>query len=326
MNLWNDTHNQHFLPQVEQRLNAANPDAPREKQRIYAFKIRNRETSSIELEHSSGRAISKNLSLKDLFSFDVPPAQTQRLNFEALFQRYESGVLRHTQNLLGKLAVNDGNVGDEIMNLFAAKILNFARNPFSITKILNTFGKLADYEPTATLKKQMFDRILHGRKPHQERLCAHLGISDSDYTRWLRMLFMLFVEYDKEGTTMLDGAVKGLFELKDHDVAVLICTYSSANCLMSDRSFSTNSDCPSVAGFDFNLRSNAFIRYIFADVDGMIPPNAPRSLVEAYKAQKRPIRVDHQVDDLDLLRGFNRTVIAQCHSRVFCSGTDAILV
>lgn len=66
------------------------------------------------------------------------PAQKQRMNFEALFQRYESGVLRHTENLLSKIAVNDGNVGAEIVNLFAAKILNFARNPFSIPKILNT--------------------------------------------------------------------------------------------------------------------------------------------------------------------------------------------
>jgi hypothetical protein len=285
-----------------------------------------REASELELEHPDGRAITTNLALKDLFSFDVHPDQRQRMNFEALFRRHESNVKLHTQNLLRKIAAKDNDVGSEIVDLFAAKLLNFARNPYSVPKILNTFGKLADYEPTAPLKKKMFERILSGRKPQQERLCSRLGISDSDYNRWLRMLFMLFVEYEEGGATMLDGIVKGLFESKNHEAAVLICTYSAANCLMSDRSFTESSDRKDVMIFDFNLRSNAFIRYTFAEIEALVPPNVPREWVESYKSQKRAVTVHHRIDDLSLLRAFNRNVVYQCHRHVFCSGKDEILV
>ena len=55
----------------------------------------------------------------------------------------------------------------ELTSIFTAKLLNFARNPYSVAKILNTFGVLANYEPTAPDARRMFERVLNGRKPHQ---------------------------------------------------------------------------------------------------------------------------------------------------------------
>lgn len=314
-----------FLPQVEQRLNAANPEAPRDKQRLFAFKVVDRDAFDIRLEHPEGRAISGNLSLKDLFTFDAVPGERLRMNFERQFQRYEGDVEALTTSLLDKLADGNSDVGSEIVNLFAAKLLNFTRNPFSVSKILDTFGILANYEPAKPAARQVFERVLNGRKPNQTRLCAHLGISDADYARWLRMLFMLFVDSGEGELTMLDSIVKSLFEKKDLAVAVLVGTYSQARCLMSDRSFSQTTDRQDQAGFDFNLRYNAFIRYLFADVNGIAPRNAPQELIEAYKKLERPVELHHRVDDLDLLRSFNRNAVYQCHSRVYCSAKDSIL-
>jgi hypothetical protein len=270
--------------------------------------------------------ISGNLSFKDLFTFDVEPGQKLRMNFELLFQRYENDVEVLTTSLLQKLASGSSGVGAEIANLFAAKLLNFTRNPFSVPKILNTFGILANYEPTAPAARRIFERVLNGRKPTQARLCAHLGISDADYARWLRMLFMLFVEYGEGGLTMLDGIVKSMFERKDHAVAVLVGTYSNGSCLMSDCSFSQFTERQDQVGFDFNLRSNAFIRYLFADVNGIAPRNAPQHLLEAYKSLTRPVDLHHRMDDLDLLRSFNRNVVFQSHSRVYCSASSGIFL
>jgi hypothetical protein len=326
MDLSNDTRNQHFLPQVEQRLNASNPNAAPSKQRIYSFEVVDREAHSIRLESPAGRLIARNLSFMDLFTFDVSPDETERLNFESLFQRYEHDVASTTEALLRKLAAGDADVGGEIVGLFTAKLLNFTRNPFSVTKVLNTFGLLANYEPTSPVKKQMFERILNGRKPQQARLCKQFGISDSDYARWLRMLFMLFMEYSEADLTMLDGTVKALFESRNHAIAALVCSYSEANCLLSDRSFSTNIAQKGADGFDFNLQSKAFIRYLFMDVHGLAPVGAPRLLVENYKKLKWPVNLTHLVDRLDLLRAFNRNVIYQCHSRVYCSAKDKILL
>ncbi|WP_261531358.1 DUF4238 domain-containing protein [Burkholderia multivorans] len=196
----NATRNQHFVSQVEQRLNAANPSAPPRDQRIFSFKVEERESFTIRLEGKRGRLISSNLALDDLFTFDVASGRDSRLNFEARFQRFEQEVAITTTSLLQKLASGDNNVGDEIASIFKAKLLNFARNPFSVAKILNTFGVLANYEPTAPDAKRMFERVLNGRKPHQAWLCSQLGISDTDYVRWLRILFMLFVESGEGGS------------------------------------------------------------------------------------------------------------------------------
>ena len=146
--LENDTRNQHFLTRAEQKLNAMNPRADARKLRIYSFKVVDRENYTLALESQNGRLIGSNLSLFDLFSFDVPGGSRLRLNFESLFHKYEGYIETHTKNLLAKLNTRSGDVKAEIIDLFAAKLLNFVRNPFCIEKVLNTFPRLASYNPS----------------------------------------------------------------------------------------------------------------------------------------------------------------------------------
>ena len=123
--LENDTRRQHFLTQGEQRLNALNPQADPRNLRIYSFKIVERENYTLELESPNGRLIDSNLSLFDLFSFDVPGNSQLRLNFEALFHKYEGYIEANTKSLLAKLNIGSGDMKVEIIDLFAAKLLNF---------------------------------------------------------------------------------------------------------------------------------------------------------------------------------------------------------
>ena len=81
--LENDTRNQHFVTQGEQRLNALNPQADPSNLRIYSFEVVDRENYILALESPNGRPIGSNLSLFDLFSFDVPGDSRLRLNFES---------------------------------------------------------------------------------------------------------------------------------------------------------------------------------------------------------------------------------------------------
>ena len=71
--LTNSTANQHYVSQTEQRLNAINPKAKIENQRIYSFSIADRENFVLSLDSPNGRLISQSLSLRDVFSFDVLP-------------------------------------------------------------------------------------------------------------------------------------------------------------------------------------------------------------------------------------------------------------
>ena len=71
--LANLTANQHFISQTEQQLNAINPNAKSDNQRIYSFSVEDPGNSIISLDSPDGRAISQTLSLRDVFSFDVLP-------------------------------------------------------------------------------------------------------------------------------------------------------------------------------------------------------------------------------------------------------------
>ena len=52
----NETRNQHFVPQVEQKLNASNPDSTGGKFRIYSFRITDREAYRFELKPAGVRS------------------------------------------------------------------------------------------------------------------------------------------------------------------------------------------------------------------------------------------------------------------------------
>ena len=128
--LENDTRNQHFVTQGEQRLNALNPQAGARKLRIYSFEVVNRENYTLALESQNGRLIGSNLSLFDLFSFDIPGGSSLRLNFKSLFHKYEAHIEAHTKSLLAKLNAGSGDIKAEIIDLFAAKLQLRAQSVF----------------------------------------------------------------------------------------------------------------------------------------------------------------------------------------------------
>jgi hypothetical protein len=152
-----------------------NPQAGARKLRIYSFEVVNRENYTLALESKNGRLIGSNLSLFDLFSFDIPGGSSLRLNFESLFHKYEAHIEAHTKSLLAKLNARSGDIKAEIIDLFAAKLLNFVRNPFSIVKVLNSFPGVASYDPTDPALLADYRRIVSGRKPHQAHVCALVG-------------------------------------------------------------------------------------------------------------------------------------------------------
>jgi len=91
------TKRQHFISQIEQRLNAVNPEAKPENQRIYQFDVVDRKRHVVSISDAKGRVISNTLTMFDLFSFDVHEGGVVRANFEDAFSRYESTRCRSFQ-------------------------------------------------------------------------------------------------------------------------------------------------------------------------------------------------------------------------------------
>ena len=316
----NTTKNQHFISQVEQRLNASNPAADPDNQRIYEFKVVDREQHVVELTDVRGRPITSSLSMFDLFSFDVDKNLGTRANFEAIFNQYESRLLASTNTLLQTHSTGSASVSQEVFDIFSAKMVNFVRNPYSVVKMLNTFGAMANSHPTSPAVYASYERVLRGRKPQQAYLCQQLGISDEQYETWLRVMFMLLVPLAEGASTLFEQSLQSLITRIDHAVVIHVHTYRTERCLLSDRGFSSPIPQDTHLVFDFNLRSDAFIRFAFMDVEAVLGHPVPDWFQRAMTGRRKPVQISYLTDDFVALDSFHRRVVEQCCERVFCSG------
>lgn len=321
MDLQDVTKNQHFIAQVEQRLNAINPSAKEENQKIYSFSLNARETYSIILDSDAGFKISSTLRFNDLFSFDVLGKEPVRYNFEKLFHQYESKIKENTEILLLKLA-SSGDIKTEILNIFMFKLLNFVRNPYSIKKVLNTFPQLFQFHPTNSVHRENFKRIICGRKPHQEYLCNQLGITQEEYANWLSVLFLLLTEVENGQPNMLEQVVRELYEDPNLFVMVNIYTFDEKTCLLSDRGYSIPLPEKELMVWDFNLYSHGFIRYFFGSIEQLAMPSFPKDCIERSKSLPKAITVNHIKNDLSELEQYNKHVVYQCRQNVFNSSLE----
>jgi hypothetical protein len=322
MVLTNKTKNQHFLSQIEQRLNAINPGTTKEPPKIYSFSITDRKNHSIQLDSEKGSIIKSNLSFVDLFSFDVVD-KSIRYNFESLFSRYEKDIETNTKSLLAKLANNPSeDVKGEVFNIFVAKYLNLLRNPYSIKKVLNTIGNINKFSPTDPVLLDSYKRLIEGNRPHQQDTCSRFDVSESDYESWLRALFMMLCPELNRRNPMED-IVKQLFEQDSHFVTVTIfnyaCEHADKRCLLSDRGFSIPLPEDEYLSYAFNLCSNAFILYIFRDIEKSAPKETPSRIIDLYKRSPKNVSVVYKENALDALSIYNHHVICQSHSKVYSS-------
>jgi hypothetical protein len=324
----NPTANQHFVSQVEQRLNALNPNAEPENQRIYSYTVVDPESFAVSLDSPRGSKISNNLAFRDLFSFEVAPNQALRSNLEEMFQQYESIIKIQNLGLLQKLERNQGDVKTEILELFAAKFMNFLRNPYSIKKMLDTVGGVLNYHPTDPQILASYQAILDGAKPHQKYLCDELGISSEEYKAWLQALFMTLFRPAPDVPNIMEGIIKGIFE--NPSVYPMVCVYRYDNaeedkrCLISDRGYTSPIGQDPHLAFSFNLTSRAFITYLFGAIDALEPTRrVPPEWVEVFKKQPKNVRVVLFMNDFAALARYNQNVVRQSHRAVYSSSALA---
>lgn len=320
--LHGQTKNQHFVSQVEQRLNALNPGARPENQRIYEFEIIDRDQHQVRLVNPNGRLISNALSTFDLFSFDIAD-NGLRANLERVFGTYEAKIGDLTTKLLQAHAARSNAVNPELFDLFVSKMVNFIRNPFSVAKVINTFGVMGQHHPTDPRIYAQYERILTGRRPQQAHLCAKLGITDEQYGAWLRILFMLLTPLADGHATMLEQALGAMYEDREHALLIHLHTYSTERCLLSDRGWTVPIPEGENLAFDFNLSAQAFIRYAFLDYNSVLSRPMPPMIQVGLARGPKVAHLSYFQDDLVSLDVFHRRIIEQSFERVFSSGLNA---
>lgn len=312
---------QHFIPQVEQRMNAINPNASIAKQKIFSFKVIDRDNFKVELESYAGKPIRSNLAFDDLFTF-YHGSDKLRKNLEAEFGKYESNINTLTTSFLQALEQEQRDVTGVIFKLLTSKMLNFFRNPFSIVAVLNSVGDLSSFYPTDPKIREEFDLIDNAPKPQAERLCKLFNVTYSQYINWIKVLFLILVEYPGSHSNMLESIVSTIIEDNDSAKIFFIFHYSGEHedkkvCL-SDRSWvMCNGLKDDGLSMDFNINSNVFIRFATTSLSSIMPLYVNPHVIDNFKKIPRPIGGYVFNNDLDALACYNKNAILQCHEKVF---------
>ena len=328
MDFEDPTIRQHFVSQTEQRLNAINPTAEERNQRIYRFRLIDRQAGALSLQ--SRAKISGNLLLPDLFSFDRVPESSLRANFERLFQEYERTIKFNTCSVLQKISEGNHNIQSEATILLRSKFLNFFRNPFCVKKVLNSLpDRMKNSHPTDPSHYRDYLRVLDGSKPQRKHTCKSLGISEQEYKEWLRCLFFMLNPMIDAQPNFYDKMINEILGNRETFSMVTVCTYTDKTCLLSDRGIVFLREDDEHDAWSFNLAGNAFITYSFGNIErfyhnhpGPKPPIPFGGMDLMKDLLKNRTCVVHYPDDLDKLEIYNQEALAQCHEHVYNSKKD----
>ncbi len=322
----NETRNQHYVSQVEQKLNCIDASISRKKRRIYQFESLDRESQEYKLSDENGVKIEKNLSFDDLYSLEVFDNAT-RDNFEQFFCRLESQIELLTEEILASEQLDK----DILLTLFNAKLMNVIRNPYCIKATINTYSLLLGYVPTDKYLRKYFNKI-NSMSPCAD-LLSKFNITEDEYKKWLTIIFYMVVPIKLNNEKYLNFAteiIKNIFDPTKMHLYIALATHEREICLLSDRAHVDFSQAlpGNSFGYEFNLTKNAFIHFTFAenDLENLSKlADIPESLIIKMKERGLNkleiscLKIDKFVDDDNLFRVYNSRLIYQCHTNFYAA-------
>ncbi len=292
---------QHYVSQVEQRLNAFDD----EKAFVYRFRIKNKERSI--LCKPEKRPIAQNLQQD--FLFTVQHDSETHSDLESEFHRYE---ISHEQDVALFLEKREQQSFESIIKL---KMINYMRNPSNINEVVEILESYRHIQISDDSRAKT--HLEYSKNPGAKRLYFERnkrmadGIDEKTYDRWVYSLKILlrggigskdsiqpFHDYNTE--QMMRNSVR----------VVLLFQYSQESPIFGDRSMTEFAfDVWSHPGQSmvFNLNKRNFLIVPLFDL-ARLPFSSPEFF-----------HVDVKFDHLDQLAAFNQRVIEQSNEFVFSS-------
>lgn len=319
--------NHHYISQVEQRLNAIDRSAVQHNQRIYKFKIVDAETKVVALTDPTGTKIEKNLAVRDLYALRMLEGGGQH-NLEAAFQEYEKDIGLVTQSLIHKLQNPNGlDIKAELLKLYLLKLLNSFRNPHSIKNTLNSLQMLKGVLPGNRALADQFVQMDEGQRTQASRICDLYGVTEEEYTDWLKAMCLLILQPLDHGLSFLETLVKGLMEnrslVKDVTVFSYDVNFPEGGVLLCDRGIVLGNVDDNVRMEFFNLDSHNFASFMFIDYQAQQLVPVPERALEAMKRYAEKTRVSNPRNDLEVLKAYNSNCVWQAAEHVYCSRSTA---
>lgn len=327
--------NQHFISQVEQRFNAIDSKEPKQKQRIFEYKVNHESQGGYEFSQPSGVKISKNLSWNDLYTYEYFD-QSLRHNLEIFFGTFESRIYQLTNKIISEKTLSRS----EFQELVAVKIMNIIRNPYCIKENLELFSVLVAQVPTDKLLIAEYLKI--DKMQVNNGLILELGVSEDDFKKWLKIIFHLVMDYkyedkgEEKNFNILRALVDQLFDLNNKYVLVSLFSYDKEVCLLSDKGHNNLSRNKDELFLEFNLTKNDFI-VVFAvpntlDVlGGIIGGEEVEMVVKSLKKEgiknlkMGMLEIKKYVNEIEKLKGFNTRTIQNCYKNFYSASKDFLL-
>lgn len=321
MNFENKTKNQHYVAQVEQKLNSINPDAKRKERRIYKLKVKDRGNSIVKNTEKNGVKIEDNLSYEDLYTFNFLEEKV-RENFENYFQKYENNIERHIKNMEGKC--NDGyqDITLEVVNIFLYKLMNMIRNPYFIKETIVIFEGLLETDISAD---NDIIRVMSFTSKNKDNIYKEYNITADDYKKWLMIIYLAITKKDGD-ESLLENIVRNIFNDKDYHKSVLILFYDDKFCLLSDKSFNLVSIGDGSFVLEFNLRKDVFISFPFFSSQYMsnlmkqelgVSDEYIQEVLSVQKRLSKNIKSTKNSNKIEALSEYNKRTIENCDEHVF---------
>lgn len=321
MNFKNKTKNQHYIAQVEQKLNSINPDAKRKERRIYKLKVKDRSNSIVKNTDEKGIEIENNLSYDDLYTFNFLE-DSVRENFEDFFQKYENNIESHIKNMEEKC--NDGyqDITLEVVNIFLYKLMNIIRNPYFIKETIVIFEGLLETDISADTD---IIRVMNFTSKSKDEIYKGYQITAGDYKKWLMIIYLAITKKDGE-ELLLESIVRNIFNDKDYHKDILIFFYDDNFCLLSDRGFNLVSIGDGNFVLEFNLRRDIFISFPFFSSYYMsnlmkqelgISDEYIQEVLSVKRRLNKSIEARKNPNKIEALSEYNKRAVNFCYEHVF---------
>lgn len=320
------TWNQHFIAQVEQKMNSINPDAKKKERKIYKLKVKDRDNSIIKNTDENGVYIENNLRCKDLYTFNFLKGGI-RENFEEFFKKYEDNIETHIKNMDDKYNGEYQDITLEVVNIFLYKLMNIIRNPYFIKETIVIFEDLLE---TDIIEDDDIIRVMNFTSKDKNKIYKEYKITVDDYKKWLMIIYLAITKKDEEGF-LLENIVRNIFNDKDYHKDVSIFFYDDRFCLVSDKGFNLVSIGDGNFVLEFNLRRDVFISFPFFSSYYMsnlikqelgVSDEYIQEVLSVKKRLNKSIEARKNSNKIEALSEYNKRTIQNCHEHVFGASTE----
>lgn len=251
----NETKNQHYVSQVEQRENSCNKNASNKNQEIF------KHTRVVGGQFDGGKRVKIITNQSDFDLFTLAKKDNQRKNLENLMGDLESNYLAIVDKIERSCENHKNGRNDlfteldDIKKVLELKFLTRFRNPHLIKDTLRFFSFTKNFilDDDRHLEALI---ALHKAENNIDFLSKKYNVTKDEYIAWLNTLVGLLLPV--KGGSLLSGMVNEFFEASELGKIIFIHYHNTDSVLLPDCGTLDIAKSDMIA-YGFNLTSKIFI-------------------------------------------------------------------